>query len=126
MRTDCAQILERICIMYRGERESEILRELEVCGYATVEYLAEKIHISPSSIRRDLSDLEKKGQIRRSYGGAELTEGVGKTVPYQMRTHENVSHKRMIAKKAASLVPSYSTVFLDGSSSPSASPPFHN
>ena len=103
--------------MYRGERENEILRELERCGYATVEYLAEKIHISPSSIRRDLADMERRVKIKRSYGGAELADPSGKHIPYQFRTHENVSLKRSIARTAASLVHPGDTIFLDGSSS---------
>lgn len=103
--------------MYRGERENEIIQELKQCGYATVEHLAEKIHISPSSIRRDLADLERRGQVKRSYGGAELTDPVGKTIPFRFRSHKNVSLKRSIAKKAAELVQNGDTIFLDGSSS---------
>ena len=40
--------------MYSSEREREILDLLSQHDYATVEFLASKVHISPSSIRRDL------------------------------------------------------------------------
>lgn len=55
--------------MYSSEREREILDLLSQHDYATVEFLASKVHISPSSIRRDLKRLELKGLITRSYGG---------------------------------------------------------
>ena len=103
--------------MYRSERESEILRELERCGYATVEYLAEKIHISPSSIRRDLNDLALRGLVLRSYGGVQLLETAGKNVPFSLRSHSNADKKRLIARRAASLLHGGEVVFLDGSSS---------
>lgn len=102
--------------MYKSERESEILRELELCGYATVDYLAQKIHISPSSIRRDLTDMECHGLVRRSYGGAQLVQTVAKNVPFSMRSHENASQKKAIARCAASLLHGGEVIFIDGSS----------
>lgn len=102
--------------MYRGEREGEILKLLEQTGFLTVEYLARALHISESSIRRDLGELERRGLVKRSWGGAEISEPAGKTVPFTMRRQENASLKRQIAKKAASLVSAGDVVFLDGSS----------
>ncbi len=40
------------------KRESEILSILKEKSYATVDYLAKNIHTSPSSIRRDLTNLD--------------------------------------------------------------------
>ena len=40
--------------MYKCEREDEILALLNETEYATVDYLARKMNISSSSIRRDL------------------------------------------------------------------------
>jgi len=102
--------------MYRGERASQILAEIERCGFVTVTHLAETIHISPSSIRRDLGELEKRGQIKRSYGGAELAEPRGKAVPFRFRTHEQAAKKRLIARSAVGLIKEGDTIFLDGSS----------
>ena len=42
--------------MYKCEREKEILDLLSENEYATVDYLARKMNISPSSIRRDSVD----------------------------------------------------------------------
>lgn len=103
--------------MYGNEREKEIMKLLETYGYVTVEYLAAKIHISPSSIRRDLKRLEMKGLILRSYGGAEPKTSVNKQIPFRMRSHQHSREKSLVAKYAASLVKPSDTVFLDSSTS---------
>lgn len=91
----------------------EILSET---GYATVEYLSKKLHISPSSIRRDLSDLERRGNVVRSYGGVELVDRSHRNIPFALRTHENEAEKKRIASAAAKLVNEGDVVFVDGSS----------
>ena len=103
--------------MYSNEREKEIMNILSQNAYATVEYLAEKIHISPSSIRRDLKRLEMKGLVSRSYGGAEIKNSVNKQIPFFLRSHKNTKEKAIVASKAASLVRPGDVVFLDSSTS---------
>lgn len=103
--------------MYSNEREKEIMNLLEKNNYATVEYLAKEVHISPSSIRRDLKRLELKGLIARSYGGAEIKKSVNKQIPFYLRSHKNTKEKAYVAAKAASLVKAGDIIFLDSSSS---------
>lgn len=103
--------------MVKVEREKEIMLLLEECNYATVEYLAKKMHISTSSIRRDLSALESRGLVKRSYGGVERVLTGNRVVPFSMRSHEHYREKVRIAKKAATLLSGGEVVFLDGSSS---------
>lgn len=103
--------------MYSGKREQEIIKLLEQNNYVTVDYLAEKIHISPSSIRRDLQRLELKGLIVRSYGGAELKASVNKQIPFYLRSHQNTQEKTSVARLAAELVKSGDVIFLDSSTS---------
>lgn len=103
--------------MYGNEREKEIMNLLEENNYVTVDYLAEKIHISPSSIRRDLKRLEMKGLILRSYGGAELKASVNKQIPFNLRSHQNSREKSIVARCAASMVKAGDVIFLDCSTS---------
>ena len=103
--------------MYKCEREDEILSLLNETEYATVDYLARKMNISSSSIRRDLKNLEERGLVNRSYGGVKLADATGKRIPYSLRSHENSPQKKQIAKAAVSLVNTGDVVFLDGSSS---------
>ncbi|NLB81941.1 MAG: DeoR/GlpR transcriptional regulator [Clostridiaceae bacterium] len=103
--------------MYSNEREKEILNLLKQNNFVTVEYLAKKIHISPSSIRRDLKKLEKSGLITKSYGGAEIKSSVNKQIPFYLRSHKNTKEKAYVAMKAATLVKPGDIIFLDSSTS---------
>ncbi len=102
--------------MYKCEREAEILELLNETEYATVDYLARKMNISSSSIRRDLKNLEERGLVNRSYGGVKIANATGKCIPFSLRSHENSQQKKQIAKATASLIHSGDIVFLDGSS----------
>ncbi|MDO5551927.1 MAG: DeoR/GlpR family DNA-binding transcription regulator [Lachnospiraceae bacterium] len=101
--------------MSKNQREKEILEILKIKHYATVEYLAEKLFISPSSIRRDLSSLEDKGYVRRSYGGAELVSQPTFMAPFSIRKQENRREKMAIVRNAASLILPDSSIFIDSS-----------
>lgn len=103
--------------MYKCEREDEILTLLNETEYATVEYLARKMNISSSSIRRDLKNLEERGLVNRSYGGVKIADASGKHIPFSLRSHENSVQKKQIAKAAAKLINAGDVVFVDASSS---------
>ena len=109
--------LKRSKKMHSNEREKEIMNLLNQNDYATVEYLSQKIHISPSSIRRDLKKLEQKGLITRSYGGAELKNSINRQIPFFLRSHKNVKEKSIVAEKATALVKPGDVIFLDSSTS---------
>ena len=58
-------------------RQEEIMSILRERKSATVQQLSELLFASGSTIRRDLTELEKLGLIRRSHGGAVLFEDGG-------------------------------------------------
>lgn len=103
--------------MYQNERELEIRKILTQKGYASVQELSQWLYASPSSIRRDLAALEKRGVVRRSYGGAELVKNSSQILPFSTRAHQNIPAKKAMARKAAKMVPDGGIVFLDQSSS---------
>ena len=70
------------------QRESEILQILREKTYDTVENLSYVIHISPSSIRRDLTHLESQGLIQRDHGGASILPCIPGMAPFLSRMHE--------------------------------------
>ena len=96
-------------------RKDEILELLNRYGYVTVEFLAEALYVSPSSIRRDLARLEAQGLVRRSHGGVHSLESRKELTPYSLRMRENTAAKRLICEKAAALVSDGDVVFIDGS-----------
>ena len=103
--------------MYQNERELEIRKILTQKGYASVQELSQWLYASPSSIRRDLATLEKRGLVKRSYGGAELVKNSSQILPFATRAHQNIPAKKAIARKAAQMVPDGGILFLDQSSS---------
>jgi len=103
--------------MYQSERELEIQKILAGEQYMTVRQLSQLLYTSESSIRRDLSILEKRGIVKRSYGGVELAKTNIQVPSFSARLHDRVREKKIIAEKAASLVHDGDIIFLDQSSS---------
>ena len=98
-------------------RKDEILDILGRYGYVTVELLSEALHVSQSSIRRDLTAMESMGLVKRSHGGVSAIESENTLTPYSLRMHENSAKKRIICNKAAELVNNGDVIFIDASSS---------
>ncbi|MCK4252728.1 DeoR/GlpR transcriptional regulator [candidate division WOR-3 bacterium] len=86
-------------------------------GFCTVNELIKQVEYSPSSIRRYLSILEKKGVIERWHGGAASPEY--SRLSYVSRMNINKEKKEEIGKKAASLVKDGDVVILDAGSTAS-------
>lgn len=103
--------------MYRNEREQEILTHLEAEGYASVKQLSTMLYTSESSIRRDLTSLEKQGLVTRSYGGVTYTRHSSTIPAFSLRAHHNIAAKKIMAQKAAKFIQDGDIVFLDQSSS---------
>ncbi len=97
--------------MYQKERLRVILSLLEQNGFVTVRFLTEQLHYSTATINRDLNALQNQGLIRRSFGGAELTQE--KTVPLQFRYSKMRPAKSRIAKMAATHIHNGDTIFID-------------
>lgn len=88
---------------YSEFRQEKILEILRTNERASVNALAERLDVSPESIRRDLRLLEVNGFARRVYGGAVLTPTEADK-PFGERSRVNAPEKNQIAEKAASLV----------------------
>lgn len=103
--------------MVNKERQQEILSILKMSkGFVTVKQLCGELFASESSIRRDLKSLESQGLVKRSYGGASLIKSFSGISAFSRRTQQNVNAKRLIAKKAATLIEDGNIIFLDQSS----------
>ena len=98
------------------KRQEQILELLNEYQFMTVSKISELTYTSPSSIRRDLTKLENMCFIKRTHGGAGLLDENNKPAPLSSRMEKNITGKRKIAKKAASLICNGQTVMLDGSS----------
>lgn len=97
------------------QREKEIMKLLKETTYATVDYLSEKLFISPSSIRRDLTNLENCGLVKRTHGGVSLLSAQPGMAPFSIRLQENKREKIAIVRMASKLIKPGSSIFIDGS-----------
>ena len=71
--------------MHSYDRQAEVLQLLAQSGYASVHKLAQTLHVSEPTMRRDLRDMEASGRIRRTHGGAALLER-GTHIPLSLRS----------------------------------------
>jgi DeoR/GlpR family transcriptional regulator of sugar metabolism len=81
-----------------------------------VEQLTERLGVSSATIRRDLGELEKLGELRRVYGGAVSMGGRLDEPLFDDKTSVAATEKRRIARAAASYVKANDTIYLDGGS----------
>lgn len=82
----------------------------------TVAELSSKFFIGEATIRRDLEKLEKKGLLKRTYGGAVLLEGLDTEIPLFVRESEQKDAKEVIGHTASKLVCDGDIIIMDSSS----------
>lgn len=90
--------------MLKEERLLKIINKLHLNKTLTIRKLADNFDVSESTIRRDLDELEEKGYVKRTHGGAILIEKFNNEYNFIKKTKENIYEKTAIAKYAASLV----------------------
>ncbi len=100
--------------MNASERQSEMSAFLAERGYASLGELVDRFGVSVSTIRRDLDEMERKGTVRRTHGGAFHVEAREHPLNYGMREAKHVAHKEAIGELAASLIQEGDAVLLDG------------
>lgn len=99
--------------MYQKERMEKILALLKQYGYVTVKQLTEELFYSKATINRDLNLLEQAGELRRTWGGVELT--TPRSVPVLFRYERAKPVKKRLAKRAAEIVENGDVIYIDGS-----------
>jgi DeoR/GlpR family transcriptional regulator of sugar metabolism len=97
--------------MLAEQRRQEILRMLRAEGVLAAASIAERLGVSPATVRRDMSALDRDGRLRRVHGGALLGEAAEPSFDAVAVTHLEV--KDRIAQRAAALVPEGAVVLCD-------------
>lgn len=93
----------------------DILRFINEQGHASINSLCESFKLSPSTARRVVAQLEKRGKIGRFHGGAYAINQNGVTEVIA-RQEVNVEKKLGIARAAAEVVADGSTCIILGGS----------
>lgn len=101
--------------MTEAERRELVRQRVQASGSASVAELAAEFGVSTVTMRRDLDDLQRRGVLTRTHGGAVRTE-VNDEGSFFYRLSDEVDAKREIAARAARLVHKGDSVCLDSSS----------
>lgn len=97
------------------QRAEQIVHELRFAGKVSVDDLSQRFNVSPSTIRRDLQELEARGLLKRTHGGAIIVENLFYE-PFRhvssFHAQEQLMHeeKRRIGLMAAELVADGETI----------------
>src|SRR6201999_3186970 len=96
-------------------RRREIAERLRAQGAVTVAELEEHYGISPMTARRDLAELERRGVVRRTHGGAVLPTISAHEDSFARRLDVSAEEKVLLAAAAVALMAPRETIFLDSS-----------
>ncbi len=103
-------------MLFFNERYDQIIKILKERNGATVLYLANHLHVSQPTIRRDLTLLERDGIIKRTFGGAVISDTKTSEISLLVRESEQNKEKDILAQMALKYISDESVLFLDASS----------
>ncbi len=102
--------------MLNKERQDEIMNYLRNNTTVSVAKLTKILFASEATIRRDLTELEKSGLIKKIYGGATIAFNADTQIPFSERQRQSNDAKVIISEKASKLIKDGQIIFIDGSS----------
>ena len=106
--------------MIRAERFQMIaeLGEKDSDGILTLEQLAEYLHVSMATVRRDVDELASRGVLQKTRGGVILQarETASLDPTYAMRLSVNMDEKNRIARAASAYIYEGDNIMFDSGS----------
>jgi DeoR family transcriptional regulator of aga operon len=103
-----------LTIMLAEERRAKILEQLYRAGRVRTSDISASTGVSEVTIRNDLVELERRGRLVRTHGGAVTSlDDAGILTAFSTRMSQRREEKRRIAMAAAELVCSNETVIFD-------------
>ncbi len=98
------------------ERRTQIIDLLERHGNVRVEDLSEQFNVSLVTIRKDLTELESRGLLQRTHGGAVFTQKSRFNPSFSEKLHLQEAEKTAIANAALEFVCEGDAIILDAGS----------
>jgi DeoR family fructose operon transcriptional repressor len=103
--------------MYAVERRQEIATLIDERGRGDVTELAGRFDVTPETIRRDLTELERRRLLRRVHGGAISIHRFRSEPAIAEKAAAMAAEKAAIAAAALSFVPEHGSVLMDAGTS---------
>lgn len=99
--------------MLKDERFRKIVAEVNKQGIVKVGELTDILDVSDMTIRRDLSELEKRGEVIRVHGGAKVVDSKSsQELSHVQKQQINMKEKLEVAKKIVDCIEDNDVVFL--------------
>ncbi|MDO5646782.1 DeoR/GlpR family DNA-binding transcription regulator [Paracoccus sp. (in: a-proteobacteria)] len=95
-----------------NQRHQQILDRLRRDGFADIHALQTALDVSTATIRRDLTELEACGQLRRTRGGAIVMGQVTQGSPTAVRDLAMRAEKARIGRATAAMIDDGDAVFI--------------
>ncbi len=99
-----------------ASRQQYILNLIKTEGTVTVSQLADELGVSELTIRRDLDQLEKKGLVERTHGGATARRNLPVEPDYLQKASEFPKEKEAIGQTVAAMVEEGDTLYINSGS----------
>jgi len=96
-----------------AERKLKIVEFVRQYRIATVIKLAEEFGVHEATIRRDLTEIEQEGLLKRTHGGAIVEQWTHDEPSFNERSNYQLEQKMRIGKMAASLVEDGEHIIID-------------
>lgn len=99
--------------MFAEERQENIAEILKNKSSIKVNELASIFNVSESTIRRDLQEMEERGLLTRTHGGAVGVKKTNFEPSFKEKEVKELNQKSMIGKTAAAMIEDGDTIILD-------------
>lgn len=94
-------------------RKKIILNLLKDEDAVSVQEIVNECNASEVTIRRDLTELERKGLLIRTHGGAIKNTAVEQLFTFNNRMNQNMENKQHICKVASKFINDHDIIFID-------------
>ena len=98
--------------MLKSERHQAILTLLDEHTYLSMIELADKLHVSDMTIRRDITELNTQKKLIKLYGGAQRIDTQTPELSTNEKNQTNIAQKKHIGKLMNRLIPDQATIYL--------------
>ena len=102
--------------LIKEERLQRILQVIQKDGHAIAGELARNFGVSEITIRRDLTELDERGFVRRAHGGAINSTFATLETPIIQRLVQEKECKEAIARTAAAMIRDGESIFIGSGS----------
>lgn len=101
--------------MLKSQRQNEILKILSEKEIVMLDNLARDLNVSLVTIRRDVGEMESRGDLKKVHGGIQMLRPDAMQTAYGERVQKKAAEKAAIGKLAMELIQENDIVFFDGS-----------